>query len=397
MCETTVTVGFWNILAEGLSAGEFMSPTDGENVALWANRGPRIVEAMSNMFAKGCALIGVVENDKPRYLLAELKKKHPKIACVHVIKGEYQKTNAFKINTKNTADLVWPGGKESDFSQFHETAYNNAKTSAQEEYTRIAETYNDRARLRGPCGIDDDGMSIYFLTDRVSLMDNENTTISGRSICGYDMVQNTKPFFTWSFQSAVTRGRCQNPQVFKVTVGHLKSGEDEEGALRRVEELYDMFHNGDSTVGADSIVLMDSNFSNHYPGATLSKTLFSSRGYTDIVPDEGYECFKMRHARGGQPCEFMFDRIDRILIPEGARAELLDPVIAPYDATHSKKLQSLRTNKTERDALNSACRAERWVTPNDKYMPHLKELYPNNRLPSDHMPIMATVTLPSIQ
>ena len=103
MCETTVTVGFWNILAEGLSAGEFMSPTDGENVALWANRGPRIVEAMSNMFAKGCALIGVVENDKPRYLLAELKKKHPKIACVHVIKGEYQKTNAFKINTKNTA------------------------------------------------------------------------------------------------------------------------------------------------------------------------------------------------------------------------------------------------------------------------------------------------------
>jgi hypothetical protein len=41
---------------------------------------------------------------KPRYLLAELKKTHPTIACVHVIKGEYQESKAFEINTKNTAD-----------------------------------------------------------------------------------------------------------------------------------------------------------------------------------------------------------------------------------------------------------------------------------------------------
>jgi hypothetical protein len=34
MCETNVSVGFWNILAEGLSAGEFMSPTIGEEAAL---------------------------------------------------------------------------------------------------------------------------------------------------------------------------------------------------------------------------------------------------------------------------------------------------------------------------------------------------------------------------
>ncbi len=376
MCETTVTVGFWNILAEGLSAGEFMSPTEGENVALWANRGPRIVEAMTNMFSKGCALIGVVENDKPRYLLAELQKKHPTIACVHVIKGEYQQTQAFKTNTTNTADKVWSGDKGSNFSQFHETV-RNAHRSPEEEYKRITETYDARGKIMGECGIDDDGMSIYFLTDRVTLMDNPNTRINGRFTCGKHMVQNTKPFFTWSFQSVVTRESCQHPQVFKVTVGHLKSGEDEAGALRRLAELYDMFHTRGSTVSDNSIVLMDSNFSDNYPGAELSKTLFESRGYTDIVPDQGYECFKMRHTRGAQPkkfCEFMFDRIDRILIPDGAKANLLDPVIVPYNTTNYETLKFLRTSPTARADLNSTCRAESWVTPNAEYMPYLKEL-----------------------
>ena len=119
MCETIVTVGFWNILAEGLSAGELMSPTMGEEVALWAWRGPLIVQTMSKMFEQ-CALIGVVENDKPQYLLRELRQQNPTldIGCVHVIKGEYHNTNAYKFNMKQTSAEVWPQAKDPEFSRF---------------------------------------------------------------------------------------------------------------------------------------------------------------------------------------------------------------------------------------------------------------------------------------
>ena len=107
--------------------------------------------------------------------------------------------------------------------------------------------------------------------------------------------------------------------------------------------------------------------------------------------------FKMRHARGGQPkkfCEFMFDRIDRLLVPHGATAIMSEPVIVPYNDAHYETLKLMRTNETAREKLKSACLAERWVTPSGAYTTYLKDLYPNSRLPSDHMPLMATVTLP---
>ena len=132
----------------------------------------------------------------------------------------------------------------------------------------------------------------------------------------------------------------------------------------------------------------------------MNAQMFQLADYKDIVPDRGNECFKMRHARGGQPkkfCEFMFDRIDRILLPKGANGYMLDPVIAPYPDHLYETLAFLRTNKLERDEMKTACdnATEKWIVPNAKYQQYLQDLYPNTRMPSDHPPIMANVTLPA--
>ena len=201
-------------------------------------------------------------------------------------------------------------------------------------------------------------------------------------------------FYTWSFKLLTTT--CTTPSVFNVTVGHLKSGEDVNGAIERMQEMSTMLL---TPSVKDSIILMDSNFSKLYPGGELNAQLFQLADYTDIVPDKGNECFKMRHARGGQPkkfCEFMFDRIDHILLPKGAKGHVLYPVIAQYPNDVYETLVELRTNAYERTALKQACiGTEKWIVPNTKYQPSLQDLYPNTRMPSDHPPIMANVTLPA--
>ena len=184
-----------------------MSPTMGEEVALWSWRGPLIVDAMTKMF-QSCALIGVVENDKPRYLLRELCLKNPDmdIGCVHVIKGAYQKTNAYKFNLIKSA--AWG----EDRGRFEHTA-TIRNTNKEDEYDRVTTAYNSRHESKeDPCGLDDDGLSIYYDRNRVKLMGNAFSQIS-ETTCGADMAQTNNCFFTWSFQLCTTTGKT--PSVFK--------------------------------------------------------------------------------------------------------------------------------------------------------------------------------------
>ena len=58
---TELTVGFWNMLADGLAEGEFM--TADPSLLHWkTKRGAAVVDKLAEMF-QTCDLIGVVEND----------------------------------------------------------------------------------------------------------------------------------------------------------------------------------------------------------------------------------------------------------------------------------------------------------------------------------------------
>jgi hypothetical protein len=308
----------------------------------------------------------------------------------------------------------------------------------------------------------DDGLSIYYRKDKVELVGPMETVIT-QSTKNDETLQTTngKSYYTWRFRK-VNSSNCG----FKVTVAHLKSGETCKGAHSRMEEMHAMML--DTNVN-DSVILMDSNCSRHYPdgtgieapnpfadtdmndsvtlmncscpdgtdivapnpfadtgklkkyqeeqkgiedfrniqkklGLATTPAIFQRAGYVDLVPDEGNECFKMRHARGGQPakfCEFMFDRIDRILVPlhktQGPARFL--PIHKRMDMETYTTLLKMRQIDHERKQLKEACLPVNkidkpgWIVPTGKYEEILKDLYPSTDLPSDHPPVAARVTV----
>jgi hypothetical protein len=66
-------VGLWNILADGLSEGEFLTAR-GKMDTMWVCRRERIVEILKNMILSGVGIISTVENDHPLWLLSEIRQ-----------------------------------------------------------------------------------------------------------------------------------------------------------------------------------------------------------------------------------------------------------------------------------------------------------------------------------
>ena len=164
-----------------------------------------------------------------------------------------------------------------------------------------------------------------------------------------------------------------------------------------------------------SVVLLDSNTSNLYkeeiqktnPNQTiLVDNVIKETGFENIIPTQGNECFKMRHAQGAQQKKFgsiMFDAIDKILIQnkwccnfESCRPDWLKTLPTKY----YDEVLGWRLNPTKRQELKSICIENRWgddMTQNEIKDSKLdrtifSHLYPNHEMPSDHPPVMANIT-----
>jgi hypothetical protein len=432
-----LTVGFWNILADGLSAGEFMSRTPDEslNIALWEKRGPKVARILSEML-QTCALVGVVENDHAQGLLHCLQRHDPTIKAVHVIKGRYHKSNAYKFfHTRSSKELlqaVRPVSMVVNGSQTEEE-YNTAMRAKMfagshdmDSYSAALDLYRTALRV-GVDAVADDGLTIYFRSDLVRLQMTDTRTLLTTLTRNSDLQETgDTSYFTWSFQ------RIADSTPFKITVAHLKSGADFKGARQRTRELTVMI--SDPWV-RESIILMDSNFSAHYPDghshghleknttyamcprcvdisnanrtnivlAGESRRLLSTVGFVDALSgSKGNECLKMRHAAGNQPkkfCEFMFDRLDRIMVPRNFTTSC-HPVevktsFQRYDPAHTETLTLYRTDRDLRNGLRQAGRAGMWFSADEctGTFPALHCLYPNDDAPSDHPPVSADIFL----
>jgi len=219
---------------------------------------------------------------------------------------------------------------------------------------------------------------------------------------------------------------------------HLKSGEGAADEARRIAQLKPLLA---ALSGGEKdrlvVLAMDSNNSELYeagmpkgPGADKKGNKFNlesfmseaiaDAGCVDLVKthDSKSECFKMRHARGGQPKKFgqlMFDSIDKIVVRSDTRVQPSSPVVLKSftkirDADFAG-MREWRTNETKRAAIKTACLGEKWgdnmeentvpaslakalSLPAADVKGVFMQLYPNSNAPSDHPPcISPAITL----
>lgn len=229
---------------------------------------------------------------------------------------------------------------------------------------------------------------------------------------------------------------------------HLTSGEDSKKAQVRQNETKALLAGIKSLLGSidNTIILMDSNSSNQYPGPNdepdtdiVLKELENEK-FTDLLQGSNNECYKMRHGNGGQPKKFgllMYDQIDKIAVSPDlsgmARSlrEYTNAFIKVTDILGPEELQyikNLKNDEVRRKELKKLCENQKWsdkvgqcvvkgkpnktifripkgdpyltqncvgICPDNTILPqdYQRLLYPNVNCASDHPPCIASIYL----
>jgi hypothetical protein len=435
----TLTLGCFNVLADGLSAGEFLCEGGDDASTRWQIRKTKLCNVLSSML-EDCLVVVTTENDHFFSILNEVRVRHP---SVNGVWG----TNASKVSTARKQKLNRHGGGSNTYERLN-AAYKNGELPPGTAVSYREECGLFALPMAGVLANDaedmyqsDDGIGIYYLADKVAMV---ALGVLGEEACqvidtlGTKIVTNADSVLRATFSHNDASSTLKS---FTVYGAHLKSGEDYSKEMVRCEQLRIILE--DARTHSNSVVLMDSNNSVHYEATyhrhandllaggddntaitapsdekqtvgkavkTLS-SLIAEYGMVDAVrppyQQVGNECFKMRHGRGAQPSkhfQLMFDAIDKILVP---RTATILPVeydrnrfgFERYDPAHHDALLQLRTDIDERRRFEEACRSSARISGatcaveafGRDHM--LAGLYPNPRAPSDHPPVFCRIQL----
>ncbi len=441
----TITVGSFNILAQGLSMteGDFITPEGDAKVLDNDIRLPRLVSIISKMM-ETCDVLVTQENDLFYPILSQLHKKNTNIrgAFRPKINLKGDSGTARSLYLKILQNRVQGGPKIKESPKFethkeHDDCYNyvnqhraeaRAKTylemcDGNQTLAFIIATYykhniNDLYES-------DDGIGFYYTSHP------ENDGVE-------TILAQQDGFATLTF--------LNNTLKFTVLGAHLPSGESIGSEAERVQIFRKIL---DKTKDIKNcIYAMDSNVSPFYEKdmrqerieyeinlalkrplseeeLKLQKKLAEFNVHRDVYLSElirknslsdavdplGYECLKMRSAMGGQSnkyCEFMFDTIDKILYnPNHTIAiprlyEQNEFGYHKYNKSAYEVLLKLRDNEENRKRLKDKCMPpmnaegkylkgktslqQQIFTPGE--MP--EKVYPNEHAPSDHPPVVGT-------
>lgn len=453
-----VSFGSFNILADGLSSGEFLCEGGDAGSTDWAIRKDKIISILANMLNK-CDAVVTQENDHFVQILSALRDVyHLDVAGVFGTNvRKPSKANQFRVakQTNYLRNCQYPDPTPSKSSSSYEACNcyfrvalvgSTPFPSFREESVSFGATF---AAIYGNELDDlyqsDDGVGIYYRVDKLQL---EGVHLPGRiaqstNTTNMTLVSNMEYVLACTFH--LVPSTISSPYKFTLYGAHLSSGEDVTKEHARCRQLYAILNDAQHQV--NPIIAMDSNSSCYYelaypdtrlevdnnllyeksasciiessgniatntkcyiPGM-LSK-LIEQFNYIDAVgPDYqiGNECFKMRHGLGGQPSkhyQFMFDTIDKILIPQSMT---LLPFqydrsafgFTRYDPSLREQLIHLRTSPMARRELAMTCRVSPHI--NNTTCSHtafgtehlLSGLYPNKQAPSDHPPVVCCVLL----
>lgn len=406
--ETSIpfTIGTFNILAHGLSEGEFLSQGGDIESINWDKRRNKVINVLAEMLTI-CDVVVTQENDCFFDLLNSLRNRTKinieGIYCLKTnhINGWTQLTHARALRTMNMLNLITGDTKQKNNNpndpdhESHYTTLNelNKKSPKFLSFNDNCGIYGQQfAQLYGRNGDDvhvsDDGIGIYYNPNMVCLQSQYDLNIHGIPI-----IFNKDGWLGAIFKK-------QN-RLITVFGAHLPSGETVNDELKRIPILKEILSQANKY--QYPLIAMDSNNSIHYETqydlSETSLSLIKKYGFSDAVPNIGYECFKMRHNMGNQPkkfCLLMFDTIDKILyknlllIPKQYHREEFG--FLKYNPNNFQTIYDIRNNATKRSEFENKCK-QSTQTDDSLIMfnqfPIFQELYPNLKACSDHPPIVS--------
>ena len=351
---TQVTVASWNLLADGMSDGEFLTDGGDSQVTSYPMRMPRLATCLRSLFESGTTIVATQENDHPSTLQKLIGLNYVGKLMIPKNCSEID-SNARKImdgiapqgwNTK--LDDSQPGGRRLHHTDETREIYSTAPVSDASLLFRDCESLHDlelkRTYPNGVLSSPNDSLVIYYDSRVVT----PSSTIIIRPL-------DQKNQFGGCFFKRLVDG-----QEFLLINAHLSSGEEAHNAGTRRQEsitilgtIPAIFAEYQKPADLPVIITMDSNSSHlyqlpveyqtraevkvveekkgkpifdkesveaehsqeHPTIGDIVDTVFSASGYTNLVDIDGNECLKMRHGSGGQPSKFgsfMFDTIDKI-------------------------------------------------------------------------------------
>lgn len=409
--------------------GEFMSRGGDPAHINWDMRRHGIVNVLQEVFEHADVIV-TQENDHFFWILHELKRTR-KIEGVFLAKGQPPKpSNARKFGMKRLHAALCPDAGKTSFDDQYNACNAIIKSSGGArtfEAEHVPESFCNMFGL-GPADLymSDDGVGIYWKSDSVSLkqvLHADKVNVVKQS-CHYSCKAGTSPVFGCRF--------AHGDNEVDVYGAHLKSGEKAPDEAKRMDQLNPLLVALRGNPKPVVILAMDSNNSELYeagmskgPGEdkkgnkfnlqTYMSEAIADAGCVDLVKtyDRNTECFKMRHARGGQPKKFgqlMFDSIDKILVNANTRTLPASPVVLnSYQKLRdndSDAMRTWRTDKACRAAIKKACLEEKWGDNMEqnkvpaslsqalglseaKIKEIFLQLYPNVTAPSDHPPCIS--------
>lgn len=426
----------WNILADSLSCNEFITDGGDSKNCHWNVRKDKISKIIVSMFkTQKIDCLALQENDHPHWIKNEIEKNGLKM--VHLVRSKSQlkmsKTMMIKI----------------------ENCWNCLKSTGKVE-TQIIDVYQKFQYLNGllkddkisktvlrSCGITsfadefaEDFKCFYSFSEDFYLVDHGISIIYNPGVLEFTKFhektaypisthsQNIYQEKLYSSKELVISAHGVLAAEFKEIASskqilvygcHLPSSIGPELETIRVNHVKNLI---DYSKSKDflhrTVFLMDSNTSNlteaeelvSAPALMTLSPAVDSLDFKNCVRVEGNECFKMRHAQGGQPAKFgslMFDAIDKILVHKSNdsveiefpwKSEILSEVA--YEM-----ILKLRTDGNSRQKLKNVCTEREWGDDmNKNCFDHEKidldesvfmKLFPNHLLPSDHPPVAAEI------
>eukprot|EP01032_Pedospumella_encystans_P008121 gene8121-9672_t len=460
-----ICVGSFNILADGLSSGEFLCEGGDAGSTDWTVRKDKIVSILANML-QSCDAIITQENDHFIQILSALRENYG------LDVGGVFGTNVKKPSKANQLRLAKqrkalrlsevkadvPSRSYEECNRCFRLA--PAGTSSLHSFRQESEPFGANFAAmysKEPDDLyqSDDGVGVYFRMDKLQF---DCVHIPGRIVQStispnLTLVSNMDYVLACTFQvlnPISTDTSHSNPSIFTLYGAHLSSGEDITKEHARCRQLCAILDDAQHRV--NPVIAMDSNSSIYYESAypdtfidindssvctkppsssttgdTSISTSISSAENKCYIPGKlsrlieqfnfidavgadyqtGNECFKMRHGQGGQPSkhyQFMFDTIDKILIPKSTQLvpyhyERSAFGFTRYDLTLREQLVHLRTSLTARQELEMMCRnSERINSTTCTQIAFGQEhilsgLYPNKQAPSDHPPVSCSFLL----
>lgn len=359
--DPTIICGTYNVLADGLAKGEFMTRSP-SSIGI-ERRLPAQAAVIKQFFKNGGAVMALQECDHVLRLLAMINSPDAADAatincCAMDVRGK-EKTNSglTQLLNRNSNPDESPNNTfendirdESDCAEFVNWMNLNKPSKPQ-----IPDFVVDGGFVAGYCTCI--LWNEKLLTIENPAFDEFNHDNNGRKYCCY--LGTGDVGFIQKFRHLSTG------KEINVFAGHLKSGEGPDEEAVRVSTLRSILY--DMKRLSNPICLLDMNSSSHYRKGisdTVAKAVIET-GFTNVVAQDDvpfshsnrYQCFKMRGADGNQPpkfLEFMFDTIDGILVKKDTQTQLVSvDGVTLYDSSYKHNMYQIRTNPKIRQLISN--------------------------------------------